>query len=89
LVNAMSKPGEWNTYDIIFKAPVFNADGMRVAPGYVTVLHNGVITQDHTEIRGTTEYIGLPQNEAHGDDVIQLQDHGNPVRFRNIWLRKL
>ena len=89
LVNAMSKPGEWNAYDIIFKAPVFNDDGMRVSPGYVTVLHNGVVTQNHTVIRGTTEYIGLPRNEEHGDDVIQLQDHGNPVRFRNIWIRKL
>ena len=89
LVNAMSEPGQWNTYDIIFKAPVFNADGMKITSGYVTVLHNGVLTQNHTEIKGTTEYIGLPRNEAHGEDIIQLQDHGNPVRYRNIWIRRL
>ncbi len=89
LVNAMSPPGEWNSYDIIFKAPIFNSDGMRVSPGYITVLHNGILTQNHTEIKGTTEYIGLPINEAHDDDVIQLQDHSNPVSYRNIWLRKL
>ena len=89
LVNAMSPPGEWNTYDIIFKAPVFNEDGIKVASGYLTVLHNGILVQNHVEIKGTTPYIGLPQNPAHGDDVIQLQDHGNPVSYRNIWIRKL
>jgi len=89
LVNAMSPPGEWNTYDIIFKAPAFNEDGHKVASAYITVLHNGVIIQNHTEIRGTTPYIGLPKNPPHGDDVIQLQDHGNPVSYRNIWIRKL
>ena len=89
LVNAMSPPGEWNTYDIIFKAPVFNDAGMKVASGYVTVIHNGVLIQNHTEIKGSTQYIGLPKNIAHGDDVIQLQDHGNPVSFRNIWIRDL
>jgi len=89
LVNAMSPPGEWNSYDIIFKAPIFNADGVRTSPGYVTVLHNGVLTQNHTEIQGTTEYIGLPTNEAHNEDIIQLQDHSNPVSYRNIWIRRL
>jgi len=85
----MSPPGEWNSYDIIFKAPIFNADGVRTSPGYVTVLHNGVLTQNHTEIQGTTEYIGLPTNEAHNEDIIQLQDHSNPVSYRNIWIRRL
>lgn len=89
LVNAMSPPGEWNTYDIIYKAPVFNDAGIKVASAYVTVIHNGVLIQNHTEINGSTEYIGLPKNIAHGDDVIQLQDHGNPVSFRNIWIRNL
>jgi len=89
LANAMSPPGEWNRYDIIFKAPCFNEDGIRTAAGSVTVIHNGVLIQNNTEIKGTTEYIGLPLNEAHGDDVIQLQDHGNPVSYRNIWIRKL
>lgn len=89
LVNAMNPPGEWNRYDVIFKAPRFNSDGVKVASGSLTVLHNGVLVQNHIEIKGTTEYIGLPKNIAHGDDVIQLQDHSNPVSYRNIWIRKL
>ncbi len=88
LVNATVAPGEWNVYDIIFKAPVFNEAGMKVADGYITVIHNGVVVQNHQRILGTTEYIGFPKNPAHGDGAIILQDHGNPVRFRNIWLRK-
>ncbi len=89
LVNALRPVGEWNSYDIIYKAPSFNDDGIKTNSGYITVLVNGVLVQNHTEIKGTTEYIGLPKNVAHGNDVIQLQDHGNPVSFRNIWLRKL
>ncbi len=89
LVNAMRASREWQTYDIIFKAPQFNTNGIRVASGYFTVIHNGVVIQNHSEIKGTTVYIGLPQNDAHGDGPIQLQDHGNPVSYRNIWLRKL
>lgn len=89
LVNAMSPPGEWNTYDIIYKAPHFNDDGIKVSSAYITVLHNGVLIQNHFEIKGTTPYIGLPKNPAHQDDVIQIQDHGNPVSFRNMWIRKL
>lgn len=89
LVNACRKPGEWQTYDIVYTAPQFNADGIRVAPGYVTVIHNGVLVENHTEIKGTTEYIGLPQNKAHGKAPLQLQDHGDLVSFRNIWIREL
>lgn len=89
LVNACRPPGEWQTYDIIYKAPHFNSDGIKTASAYITVIHNGVLIQNHTEIKGTTPYIGLPQNPAHGDGPIQLQDHGNPVSYRNIWLRKL
>lgn len=89
LVNAMNPPGQWNVYDIIYKAPEFNEDGVKVAPAFVTVIHNGVVIQNHTEIKGTTPYIGLPENPAHGDDVIHLQDHSNFVSYRNIWLRKL
>lgn len=89
LVNASRPPGTWQTYDIIFKAPRFNKDGIRTAPATVTVLHNGVLTQNNVEIQGTTEYIGLPKNAAHGDGSIKLQDHGNHTAFRNIWLRKL
>ena len=89
LANVMRKPGEWNTYDIIYSAPVFNEDGTyRVAPT-VTVIHNGVVIINHYTIRGTTEYIGHPRVTPHGDGPIALQDHGNPVSFRNIWLRKL
>ena len=89
LVNAMQPPGKWNTYDIIYKAPRFNDDGIKVAPAYVTVLHNGILIQDHFEVKGSTEYIGLPKYIAHGDDVIQLQDHANPVSYRQIWIRRL
>lgn len=89
LVNASHGPGEWQTYDIIFKAPVFNRVGGRVSPGTITVIHNGVVVQNHTEIQGSTEYRGAPLNVAHGKAPIQLQDHGNPVAYRNIWLREL
>lgn len=89
LANACKAPGEWQTYDIIFNAPVFNADGIKVSSGYLTVIHNGVLLQNHTEIKGTTEYIGLPKNDAHGKGSIVLQDHGNLISFRNVWLREL
>lgn len=89
LVNATVAPGEWNVYDIIYKAPRFNEDGIKVASGTVTVLHNGVVVQNHHILSGTTPYIGLPQNPAHGPGPIALQDHGNPVRYRNIWIREL
>ncbi len=89
LVNACRAPGEWQTYDIIFNAPVFNNDGIKVRSGYFTVIHNGVVIQNNVEILGTTEYIGFPKNMAHGEDKIMLQDHSNPVSYRNIWLRRL
>jgi 3-keto-disaccharide hydrolase len=89
LVNACKKPGEWQSYDIIYNAPHFNADGIKIKSGYVTVIHNGVLVQNHTEIKGTSEYIGQPKNIAHGDAALSLQDHGNPMSFRNIWVRKL
>jgi hypothetical protein len=89
LVNASRSNEEWQTYDIIFTAPRFNNDGIKVKSGYITVLHNGVLIQNHVEIKGTTEYIGLPKNVPHFKDAIQLQDHSNPVSYRNIWLREL
>lgn len=89
LVNACKKPGEWQTYDIIYTAPRFNKDSVLVAPGHVTVMHNGIVVQNHTEIKGTTEYIGLPKNVAHGKAPIQLQDHGDLVSYQNIWIREL
>lgn len=89
LVNAMRKPGDWNTYDIIYTAPRFKEDGSLFSEARVTVLHNGVVIQNNAVIRGTTEYIGLPKYKEHGKGPISLQDHGNPVRFRNIWIREL
>jgi len=90
LVNACLPPGEWQTYDIIFRAPVFAEDDTKVSPAYVTVIHNGVLIQNHVEIQGTTEFIGKPKNKAHPEKLpILLQDHGNPVSYRNIWVRPL
>lgn len=90
LVNATKKPGEWQTYDIIFTAPVFNEQGRVSHPARVTVIHNGVLVQNNVQIWGTTEYIGLPQYTEHESKLpIGLQDHGNPVSFRNIWVREL
>ncbi len=88
LVNAMRPPGEWQVYDIIFNAPRF--DGRKlIESAYITVLHNGVLVQNHVAILGTTEWIGDPQYEAHGCAPIALQDHSDPVSFRNIWVREL
>jgi len=92
LVNAMRKPGEWNTYDIIYTAPVFKEDGTYLYRPYVTVIQNGVLLQNHTEILGTTEYIGFPRTVKHGDGPIRIQSHGDPsapISFRNIWIRPI
>lgn len=89
LVNATKPPGEWQTYDIIWTAPRFNADGILISKARVTVIHNGVLVQNNVELDGPTEYIGIPKYKAHGPGPIILQDHGNPVSFRNIWIRPL
>lgn len=90
LVNACRKPGEWQTYDIIFDAPKFDAQGKLTKPGYVTVLHNGVLIQNHAELQGTTAWDRAPAYEPHANKLpLSIQDHGNPVRFRNIWIREL
>jgi len=89
LVNACMPPGEWQSYDIIFTEPIFNEDGHKISSGHITVLHNGVLIQNHVLIYGSIEYIGMPKNMKHDDGSIILQDHGNPVSYRNIWLRKL
>ncbi|MCI0334377.1 MAG: DUF1080 domain-containing protein [Planctomycetes bacterium] len=89
MVNAMRPPGEWNTYDIVFTAPKFKDDGSLESPAYVTVLHNGVLTLNHFEIEGITPFNEVPKYTKHGKGPIYLQDHGNPVRYRNIWVREI
>ena len=92
LVNAMRKPGEWNVYDVVWTAPVFNADGTLKSPALVTVLHNGVLVQNNFALRGGTVYIGQPSYKPHGASGIKLQSHGDPsppISFRNIWIRPL
>jgi hypothetical protein len=90
LVNASKSPGEWQAYDIVFEAPGFDDDGSLLNPAYVTVLHNNVLVQNHVELRGPTLYIGEPSYNAHPDkQPLMLQHHGNPVSYRNIWIREL
>jgi hypothetical protein len=89
-VNACKPTGEWQTYDIIFMAPRFNDNGTLFAPATITLLHNGVLVLNHVILQGATEYIGLPKYIAHDlKQPLLLQDHGNPVSFRNIWVREL
>jgi hypothetical protein len=90
LVNACRKPGEWQTYDIIFHAPVFDAEGKVISPARMTVLHNGILIHDSAELTGPTAHQARPPYKAHADKLpLMLQDHSHPVRFRNIWLREL
>ena len=89
LVNASRAPGEWQTYDIIFHQPVWK-DGKMLYPGSVTVLHNGVLTQDHWEMEGlTTHRVRRPLAPHETRLPLEFQDHGNPVRFRNVWIREI
>ena len=92
LVNACRKPGEWQTYNVIWTAPRFNADGSLKSPARVTAIHNGALVQNNTELKGDTPYIGAPEYKAHGAAPIKLQAHGDksePISYRNIWLREL
>ena len=90
LVDVCKKPGEWQTFDIIWTAPRFGTDGKLDAPAAITVFLNGVLVQNHFELKGTTPYTGYPSyRPAHGRLPLALQDHGNPVSFRNIWIRNL
>ena len=90
LVNASRKPGEWQTYDIVFTAPRFKDDGSVETPAYLTMLHNGVLVHNHTPVLGSVAFRGLAQYSPHRPKgPITLQDHGNPVRFRNIWVREV
>jgi hypothetical protein len=92
-VNAARKPGEWQSYDIIFHRPLFDKDGEVTRRATFTVLHNGVLIQDHTVLSGGTGWRGphaASDYKAHADKMpLSMQDHGNPVRFRNIWVRPL
>ena len=89
LVNASKPPMEWQTYDIIFSAPRFDANGMVTKKATMTALHNGVLIQNHAILEGNTRYRGLPRYTAHGCAPIHLQDHGSKVSYRNIWVREL
>lgn len=92
LANATRRPGEWQTYDVVWTAPTFAPGGAVRTPAYVTALHNGVLVQDHVALRGETVYVGPPSYKAHGPAAIKLQAHGDPsppISFRNVWIREL
>ena len=92
LANASRKPGEWQTYDIAWTAPTFNDDGSVKTPAYVTVFFNGILVQNHFELKGQTLYIGKPFYKKYDSAPIKLQAHGDksePISYRNIWVREL
>jgi hypothetical protein len=92
LVDPSRKPGEWQSYDVVWTAPVFGADGSVKTPAYATVFFNGVLVQNHFELKGETLYIGKPSYKRYDTAPIKLQAHGDPsppISFRNIWVREL
>lgn len=90
LVNASRPPGEWQSYDIVFRRPRFGPDGKLESPARVTVLHNGILVHDHVALTGPTGHRSRPPYERHADRLpLGLQDHGQKVRFRNVWVRDL
>ncbi len=90
LVNATRPPGEWQTYDIVFVAPRFSADGKLVTPARMTAFHNGVLVQHDAVLKGSTVWRGAPKYTAHAEKLpLELQDHGDLVSFRNIWVREI
>jgi hypothetical protein len=92
LVNASRRPGQWQSYDVVWTAPVFGSDGTLDTPAFVTVFHNGVLVQNHFRLLGETVYIGKPSYGKHGRAAIKLQAHHDPsapISFRNIWVREL
>jgi 3-keto-disaccharide hydrolase len=90
LVNASRPPGQWQTYEIIFHGPRFTGEGKLLRPALMTVLHNGVLVQDNVELTGPTDHMRRPPYQAHQEKLpLMLQDHDQPVRFRNVWIREL
>jgi hypothetical protein len=91
LVNVCKPPGEWQTYDIIYTAPRFKDENTYFTPPTVTILHNGILVQNNVKLRGPAKNIGIPEHsiKKHGPGSLILQDHNNPVSFRNIWIRNL
>ena len=89
LVNALKRAPNWQAYDIVYYAPRFYADGTLAEPARVTVFLNGILVQSNFAIKGPTEFRGVPVYHAHGDGPLLLQAHNNPVRYRNLWVRKL
>jgi hypothetical protein len=89
MVNVMRPPGEWNIYDILWTAPRFKADGKLESPAFITVLHNGVVVQNHFQLLGDTPYNRPPQYVPPSELPVRLQNHGNPVKYRNIWIRAM
>jgi hypothetical protein len=92
LVNSSREPGAWQSFDVIWTAPVFAADGTPTSPAYVTVFHNGVLVQNHWRLTGETTNSGTPKYKPYNEAPIKLQAHGDPsppISFRNIWVRKL
>jgi hypothetical protein len=91
-VNPSRKPGEWQGYDVVWTAPTFNVDGSLKTAAYVTVFFNGVLVQNHFELKGETLYIGRPSYKKYDTAPIKLQAHGDrsePISFRNVWVREL
>lgn len=89
-VNACRPPGEWQTYDIVFHRPRFDKEGALISPARLTVFHNNILVHDNAVLTGPTAHKQRPPYKAHADKLpLSLQEHGNPIRFRNIWVREL
>lgn len=90
IVNACRKPGQWQSYDVSFLRPIFDENGKCIRPARITVFHNGVVVHNNVEIQGSTAHKRKARYSPHPDKLpIRIQDHGNPIRFRNIWIREL